>query len=674
VTEGRRLESLRRLGFDPSTSEPDLDDLLDLFRRLVGADVAALTVVDATRAWPVAQAGYPPATEVPRSASVAELAFHAGGLVVHEVAALTVELAVHPWLAVDGPMVAVGGMVVRTPDGREVGAVEVGWRSGPPAEVGPLLERLAAQVERRLELRAEAAEYRRFVELAPDAMVVLDLEGAIERCNPAFLELLGVEGGAAFHGRAFLDLVVPEHRDRVTAELARVLFARRRVGTIGLLLERPDGVRLPVEVSAGHLRGPRRSLQLVVRDQTERVRAETERARLTEQLAEAHRFETVGQLAGGLAHDLNNLLAVLVSNLSLAEETLRDLEAGADLETGLQAMASDLVHLRTASDRVDTLTRKLLQFASRDAGRAGERVDPRALVTSLRDLLAHSLGPEVRLVVDLGDEVPEVDLDPGELEQAVTNLVLNARDAMPEGGRVTLTVRGGQALGEEGDPPAPTVVLEVADEGEGMTEDVVARAFEPLFTTKSADRGTGLGLASVRGFVDRIGASVHLETAVGAGTRVTLVLPAAVDAADEPLGESAPLVLLADPAERSRRVIAAMLEQAGYRVAEVATTRRLVDRLEDADVAVLVCDLALPGGSTTSVLATVRQLRPALPTLLLSSNPEPRARVAGAPVLVKPFSSDRLLEKVAAARAVMRAPGPPAAPSGAPRERGGRGA
>jgi PAS domain S-box-containing protein len=660
VTEGRRLESLRRLGLDRSTDEPDLDELLDLFRQLVGADVAALTVVDAVRSWPVARAGHLATTEVPRATSVADLAFRAGEVVVAEVCALPPELAAHPWLVVDDAVVAVGAALVRAPDGHEVGAVEVGWRTDAPAaaDVGPLLARLAGQLERRLELRAEAAEYRRFVELAPDAMVVLDLEGAIERCNPAFLELLGVDDATPFLARAFLELVVPEHRERVAAELARVLFARRRVGTIELLLERPDGARLPVEISAGHLRGPRRSLQLVVRDQTERVRAETERARLTEQLAEAHRFETVGQLAGGLAHDLNNLLAVLVSNLSLAEETLRELEEGADLAAGLRTLASDLGHLRTASDRVDTLTRKLLQFASRDAGAEAARVDLAALVTSLRDLLEHSLGSEVRLVVELADDVPEVDLDPGELEQAVTNLVLNARDAMPEGGRVTLSARCGEVAGEDGGTPRRVALLEVADEGEGMTDEVVARAFEPLFTTKSADRGTGLGLASVRGFVDRVGGTVRLETEVGVGTRVTLVLPANDEDLDESGGASAPLVLLADPAERSRRVIAAMLEQAGYRVAEVANAAGLAARVVDEEVEVLACELALPGGSTTAVLSTVRQLRPELPTVLLSSNPESRDRIGGTPVLVKPFSSDRLLETVAIARAGARAAGP----------------
>jgi signal transduction histidine kinase len=228
--------------------------------------------------------------------------------------------------------------------------------------------------------------------------------------------------------------VVPEHRERVAAELARVLFARRRVGTIGLLLERPDGVRLPVEINAGHLRGPRRSLQLVVRDQTERVRAEAERARLTEQLAEAHRFETVGQLAGGLAHDLNNLLAVLVSNLSLAEETLRDLAGGADLEVGLQTMASDLGHLRTASDRVDTLTRKLLQFASRDASGQGERVDLRVLVSSLRDLLEHSLGSEVTWSSSSTTTSPRSSSTPGDSSRpsptSCSTLVMPCRTAV----------------------------------------------------------------------------------------------------------------------------------------------------------------------------------------------------------------------------------------------------
>jgi two-component system cell cycle sensor histidine kinase/response regulator CckA len=479
-------------------------------------------------------------------------------------------------------------------------------------------------------------------------MAVLDLEGEVELCNVAFAELLGEASPEAVAGRTFLDLVVPEDRARGAVELARVLFARQRVSAIDVTFQRSGGDRLPVAISAGHLRGPRRSLQLVVRDLTERVRAEADRAKLTEQLAEAHRFETVGQLAGGLAHDLNNLLAVFVSNLSLAEETLQDLRDGGDTDAALASMAEDLRHLRTASDRVDVLTRKLLQFASRPRGDVGP-VQLAEVVASLRELLGRTLGAGVTLRVEIAEDVPEVEVDPGELEQAITNLLLNGRDAMPEGGELTLSVRVGEAT--DGGALPSVAVVEVADQGTGMTDDVLARAFEPLFTTKSADRGSGLGLASVRAFVQRVGGSVHVDTAPGAGTRVMLAFPAAgVEPAARP-APAAPLVLLADPAERSRHVIAAMFEQAGYRVEEVADAVTARARLADEDVAVLACELTLPDATGPAVIVAARVERPDLPAVLLSSNPEVREQIAGIPVLVKPFSSERLLETVNRVRA-----------------------
>jgi PAS domain S-box-containing protein len=648
VSEGRRLEALRRLDLDRDMVEPDLDDLVELCRRLLGAEAAALTMVDAARAWPIARAGRPGTVELPRSASLAARVLDAPeGHVRIEGGDAAEALAAHPWTRGVTGLTALAAAAVRAPDGAVVGALELAWSGTHPGEeADELLPRVAAQLERWLELRAEASEYRRFVELAPDAMVVLDLEGGVERCNPAFAELLGVGSPTALRGRSFLDLVAPEHRDRVAAELARVLFARRRVAVSALAMERSDGTQLPVEISVGHLRGPRRSLQLVVRDQTERVRADAERARLNDQLAEAHRFETVGQLAGGLAHDLNNLLTVFVSNLGMAEETLQELWTGEDREAGLRSLASDLGHLRAASDRVDVLTRKLLQFAARDH-RSGRRVSLGEVAASLEELLRRTLGTGVELVVVIDPATPDVELDPGELEQAVTNLLLNGRDAMPDGGQLTLRIGVGELASSHGDPPRSAATVEVEDAGEGMTDAVLARAFEPLFTTKGAERGTGLGLSSVRSFVQRIGGTVRVDTAPGHGTRVTLTLPAdTVPVAAEAAGSRAPLVLLVDPADRSRRVIASMLERAGYRVAEVGDATAARGRLAEGGVALLACELVLPDGGGLALVHEARQVHGVGAAVLLSSNPEARDAIEAIPVLVKPFSSDRLLQQV----------------------------
>jgi two-component system, cell cycle sensor histidine kinase and response regulator CckA len=658
VSEAQRLESLRRLGLLDGGSEPELDDLVELLSALLDADGAALTLVDEARAWPLASAGELRAVALERTRSAADLVLpDAEGLLWVEAPDTHPRFGGHPWVRTEPGARTLAAATILAPDGRPIGALELAWREPTPRtpERVSVLRRAAAQLATRLELRAEAGEYRRFVELALDPMAVLDLDGAIELCNTAFAELLGGEAPDALRGRAFLELIVPEHRDRGAGELARVLFARQKVSTFDVTLQRRDGARLPVALSAGHLRGPRRSLQLVARDLSDRVRAEAERAKLTEQLAEAHRFETVGQLAGGLAHDLNNLLAVLVSNLSLADETLHDLRAGGDLATGLSTLGEDLEQLRAASDRVDVLTRKLLQFASRTDLHAA-RVTLSEVASSLHALLDRTLGQDVQLEVEVDEDVPDVELDAGGLEQAITNLVLNARDALPDGGLVTLRIRGDRHADTGGGAAREVALVEVVDRGTGMTDAVLARAFEPLFTTKSADRGTGLGLASVQAFVQRAGGTIDVDTAPGEGTRVTLVLPAA--GAESPAARTptaAPRVLLVDPADRSRRVIAAMFEQAGYQVDEVADAVTARARLEVEEFAVLACEIALPDATGPAVVVAARLQRPQQPAILVSSNPDVRDTIAGIPVVVKPFSSERLLDTVALARASVAA-------------------
>ncbi|MEX1164382.1 MAG: ATP-binding protein, partial [Nitriliruptor sp.] len=466
----------------------------------------------------------------------------------------------------------------------------------------------------------------RFVDLSPDAIAILDLHGTVERCNDAFVELFGAIERRDLVGRALLDLVADVDRDRAADRLAEVLFDRQPVLRTDLQLRRTDGARFPAWVSVGHLGEPQRRLQVVVRDLSERVRAETERARLGEQLAQAHRFETVGQLAGGLAHDLNNLLTVLVTSLGLADESLRDLAAGGDRATGIAALTEDLQHLRIASDRVDTLTRKLLQFASRSGG-AVVTVVVADLVADVADLLGRSLGG-AGLETSVADDTPDVRVDSAGLEQAITNLVLNARDAAP-GGRITLEASRGRGPGG-----GPAAIIVVADEGTGMPPHVVARAFEPLFTTKPRDHGTGLGLPSVRAFVEQSGGTVHIDTAVGEGTRVTITLPELVDV-ELPVGPaSAPSVLVVDPSDRSGPIVAAMLVQAGYRVEVVASAADARRHLDQQPPAVLLIDLVLPDGGALDVVARADASPEPPAVVLLSSTPDARPSVAGHPVLV----------------------------------------
>jgi PAS domain S-box-containing protein len=650
---------LRRLGLDPEhPHDPQLDDLLDLLRAVTGAAAAAVTVADGSRSWPLAVASAPDLAPVAAPGGPGDVTAtalrDAGSVVWIADAAAEERFRDHAWVRDGGPVVTLAATSFRAPDRRPVGAITVGW-SGPRPRSDDdvaLLGRAASQIERYLDLRAEVLEYRRFLDRSPAAVAVLDLHGAIERCNPAFVELVGADAADALTGRHLLDLVDELDHDRARDELARVLFGRDERVRTELLLRGAGDDRFPASLSVGQLGGVRRRLQVVARDLSERIRGETERARLSEQLARAHRLETVGQLAGGLAHDLNNLLTVLVTNLGMADEQLAALAAGDDdLTQGLAAVAEDLGHVRAASDRVDELTRQLLQFAARRDG-SPSRVGVADVLAGLRELLVRGVGSEVELITDAAADVPDVLVDPAQYEQAITNLVLNARDAMPGGGRITVTAR------REAGPTGTDAVVEVADEGSGMSDDVLARAFEPLFSTKSPDRGTGLGLASVLAFAESVDGAVHIDTAVGVGTRVALRVPAAAEHDAAAPDDSAPLALVVDPAELTRQVVAAMLTSAGYRTHVVATAEEARQVLADEQVAVVLCELALPDGAGTDVAAAAAGVDPTPAVVLLATTPEVRDHAASRTALVKPFSSDRLLHAVRAARvAVGQVPG-----------------
>lgn len=627
AADGRRLETLRRLEL-PAADDAELRDALELLRELLDADAVALTVLHAA----TAELRGPDATvRVGRAATLADTALD------HDQPILgPLPSDGHPWRQRDVPVTVAAAATVAAPDGTPIGALEVGWvvDGAVPGRWEPRLTRAAVHLGTLLERRAEAAEYRRFVELAPDAITVLDLEGNVELANPAMAALLGVDG-TRLVGTAFVDLVAAEDAPRVTAALARVLISRQPTASVDAELC-VAGRRVPVSISAGHLRGARRSLQLVVRDLSERLRAEAERARLSQQLARAHRLETVGQLAGGLAHDLNNLLAVLLSNVGLAEETVDGLAGDLPLQQGLTDLREDLDGLKQASERVDGLTRRLLQFARRDAGQVVD-VDVGEVAETLAGLLASTLGSDRRLDVDVHEPVPVVAADPGRLEQVLTNLILNARDATEPDGTITVTVTGTD--------DGRDVQVTVADDGTGMPPETLERAFEPLFSTKSADRGSGLGLSTVQAYVEEAGGEVTLRSTPQVGTAVTVRLPAAGTSGS--LAAEGPRLVLLEPTVRSRQVLQRLLTSAGYQPVATATLDEALGQLEAAPTrAVLVAPAGLdrPVGD---VVAGIRDLAPAMPVIVLQGPADGLDAGDPAAALTHPFGSDRLLAAVA---------------------------
>lgn len=618
---------------------------------------AGLTVVEHDDGWTRVSTSEPAPVALRWCGALAERALGAPDGRAEVVAAADAPHDDLPVAAATSEVVTRAAHVVRTAAGEAVGALEIAWEGARPLEprTWRALRGLAEQAARVLELGAEVSEYHRFVTLIPDPVTILDVDGTIEVANPAFVALLGYPDAGALVGERLVGLVADRDRDRVTSDLAQVLFERRPTARLELSLRAADGVEVPCSVSAVHLRGVRRHLQLVVHDLSRHLRNEAERSRLSEQLARAQRLDAVGRIAGGLAHDLNNLLGVMVANLSLARESLADLEVGAG-QDAVGPVREDLDGMELAIDRAVDLTRGLLQFARREDGT--ERVaDVGQAVEAVVGLVERSLGPGVRLELDRDPDLPDVAADPVGLERVLVNLVINAADAVAGAG----TVRVEASLVDDGVAPddrravvprvrdgaARRVRIDVVDDGIGMDAATQARAFEPLFTTKGDTGGSGLGLATVAAFADAVDGWVGIESTPGEGTCVRLELPVVeaapeVGSVDEPTGAR---VLLVDPSEATRRIIAEMLRAVGHQVRAVATGEEALKALDHVPPDLLISDLALPGISGPRLLAAARAGYPRLQAIVLASLDGPRT-LDDSPLLVKPFSHDRLLRTV----------------------------
>lgn len=348
---------------------------------------------------------------------------------------------------------------------------------------------------------------------------------------------------------------------------------------------------------------------------------ERERSRDTaEALLRAQRLEAVGQLTGGIAHDFNNLLQVILGNAELLSEQLRG-----------EPRARALVELtRAAAERGADLTHQLLAFARRQT-LAPQPTDIRALLEGMRRLLQRAIGGHIGIRFDVKEDLWPAMVDAAQLESAVMNLCINARDAMPAGGRITIDaanvnidVRGAQP---EDLAPGAYVMLTVADTGSGMDAATLARAFEPFFTTKDAGKGTGLGLSTVYGFVKQSQGHITLQSARGRGTVVRIYLPRA-DAPPVPdtdttgalaLARGGESILVVEDDELVLEHVRSLLERLGYRVVTARTGEEALHTLRHGRFDLLFTDVMMPGGINGKALAdAARQLQPGLPVLFTS--------------------------------------------------------
>jgi hypothetical protein len=547
--------------------------------------------------------------------------------------------------------------------------------NGPPEiaglsrDVELMRARLVAAMAER-ELAEESL--RSLFEMAPDAMLGVTPGGSIVKVNAAANRMYGYAGHELV-GREVTTLVPEDQRaDMLTGAERYFVDERSRAQwhTSAVCGLRSDGTQFPTEIRLSYMPTDAGTLVIVaVRDVTERMamdaererlRIAAERERLQRRLQQSERLESLGQLVGGVAHDFNNLLGIISG---YSEFAVDQMETFAAQDERLQPVLEDMGQVQAAAQQAIRVTRQLLTFAkSKPASR--EVLDLNEVVRSSGLLLRQSLGGRIELDIATGDGLWPVEADRGQLEQVLVNLTVNARDAMPGGGRLSIMTGNAEVDAEyaaqrPGLKPGRYCRLAVADTGTGMDAATIERVFEPFFSTKPRGRGTGLGLATVYGVVSGMGGIIDINSAVGVGTTMNVLLPVAGKAVatvpgPSPSAEDArgngEAILLVEDEESMRAMAARILSRNGYLVREAAdgaaALRLAGDPAERVDL--LVTDLVMPGMLGNEVIDRVRALRPGLPALLITGSAQqvPAVTVPGLDIVQKPFTEAVLLARV----------------------------
>jgi len=500
------------------------------------------------------------------------------------------------------------------------------------------------------DLAEREAHLRSILATVPEAMIVIDDAGRISSFSAAAERLFGYSC-AEVCGRNVKILMPQPDRDAHDGYLSRYLMTgERRIIGYGRLVtgQRKDGSVFPMELSVGEaITNGKRIFTGFIRDLTSRHKTE-------EELRQSQKMEAIGQLTGGLAHDFNNLLAVISGNLEMIEDKLTD-----------ERLRPLLREAQEAAEDGAKLTGQLLAFGRRQPLNP-KLVDVGQLISSFSDLLRRTLGEAIEFRTTVIGSSNSALVDGSQLQNALLNLVLNARDAMPRGGKLSIEISRVQLDADYAQmyPQVRTgdyVLISVTDTGSGMTAEVKQRAFEPFFTTKGLGSGTGLGLSMVYGFAKQSGGHIQLYSEVGQGTTVRVFVPAVPrvvgDGADDKsraeqsqpdIPRGVETILVVEDDARVRRVAVSRLISAGYEVIEAANGHEALDRLEEyPDVALLFTDIVMPGGMPGDELAdTVRTLKPGIKILFTSGYAEPtiagRELSLSTSLLKKPYTAREL--------------------------------
>lgn len=498
----------------------------------------------------------------------------------------------------------------------------------------------------------------------------LDPSTDVVETSPEMATMLGLDRSGPHRAAELTAMTHPDDLETAAREIDEVIAGTPIDSTTRFL--RPDGSVVWVRNRSDARSDAEGRLVGTLQDVTEEVLAEQRRQELEARLHRTQRLESIGQLAGGVAHDFNNLLAVAKLHAELALE-----------QPDAPDLGDHLAQVLTAVDRATDLTRRLLTFSRRPAlGPSVPAIDVEPVIAETMTLVRRSVGEHIEIAFDPSGRVPPVAIDPSQLEQVLMNLVVNARDAMPSGGRLTVTTRPvDDVVGTGSSTPVPGVEITVSDTGAGMDAEVRERAMEPFFTTRADHGGTGLGLATVHGVVTGAGGTVTLRSEAGRGTSVSVRLPAGTgdravhsDTATDPdpsgptrrasgaSSRALDVVVVEDQAALAG-LVARLLQRRGHRVRVASDGREALDLLDDVEhVDVVLTDVIMPSMSGGELADRLAERHPDLAVRFMSGyagDDATHARVRSAEVLHKPFSGDQLVEFVERAAA-------PSDPSDAP--------
>jgi PAS domain S-box-containing protein len=562
--------------------------------------------------------------------------------------------------------------------------------SGPSelADLGSSIELMRARLVTALAEQGRAEQrFRRLFEVAPDAMIAMSPDGLVAMANTQAQQLFGYSAGELIGLEAEM-LLPQEARAELVAERSDYFAEpqdrdRPTVTELKLTAVRQDGSTFPAEVSlSGIAMESGMLVTAAIRDATERLAAEAgqerlravaEQERSERRLAQSQRLESLGQLVGGVAHDFNNLLNVI---LGYADFTAEQVQALTHVDTRLGPVLEDIEQVREAARQAARLTRQLLTFARHEVTRP-EVLDLNEAVKGVGQLLRRTLGEHIGLTISAEPALWRVKADLGQLEQVLVNLAVNARDAMPGGGSLTIDtgnaeVDAAYANGRAELKPGRYARLRVSDTGTGMDRATVNRVFEPFFSTKPKGRGTGLGLATVYGVVTQAGGSIEVYSEVGLGTTISVLLPATDEDAEPYLAPAVDgddyrghgeTILVVEDEENLRELTCRILTRNGYQVCPASTGTEALRRAGDPDqpIDLLLTDVVMPEMLGDEVAARVGAIRPHVPALFMSGYAEPLLNARGVPaphhdIVDKPFTEAALLSRVR--KAISRVPAP----------------